>query len=338
MTLNSIGDQARSFALSLASNRIKTTLATLTQEVASGQVADLGARLDGNTRALHDIETRIEIATQLRRNGSDAGGRLQAVQDMFEGVRLITTQLGLGMASDPFSTTPMVVQTRSAEAAQVFESVIQKLNGTHANRHLLAGEAPDIRPIAEPGQILDSLQALTAGMTTADDIATAIAAWFDAPAGGGGYLDTAYFGTLGPAQRIAVGEGSVVEMGTTGASPAVRDILKGLATAALVDRGALAGNLAERHQLLSAAGRQMVSADSQILTEMGRVGLAQQTVEQASVTGTSTLNSLNRARSDIRGADPFETAAALTEVQNQLESLYAVTARLSKLKLVDYLR
>jgi flagellar hook-associated protein 3 FlgL len=71
---------------------------------------------------------------------------------------------------------------------------------------------------------------------------------------------------------------------------------------------------------------------------MGRIGLHQQTVERAATANSSALATLELSRNDIRRADPYETAAALTEVQSQLESLYAVTARLSNLNLVDYLR
>ncbi|ODT61118.1 MULTISPECIES: flagellin [Paracoccus] len=337
MTLNSIGDQARAYALQVASNRIKTTLSTLTQEVASGQVADVGQRLEGNTRALNEIENRIRLTSQLRQNGSDAAIRLQAIQDVFASVRLSTTELGFALAVDPFGDAA-VLGTRSAEVANAFESVIQRLNGTNSNRYLFSGEASDVVPLSSAAEMLDILQGITAPLTTAADVAQAVSDWFDAPEGGGGFLDTAYHGTLGPAQRISVGEGVAVPMETTGASTAVRDLLKGLAMAAVMDRGALAGNQVERRQLMTTAGLQMTTADSSMLSEMGRVGLAQQVVERAQVTGTSSLNALERARGEIRSADPFETAAALTEVQGQLEALYAVTARLSKLKLVDYLR
>ncbi|WP_405403428.1 hypothetical protein [Paracoccus sp. Ld10] len=337
MTLNSIGDQARAYALQVASNRIKTTLSTLTQEVASGQVADIGQRVGGNTRALNEIESRIQIAGQLRENGKDAGVRLQAVQDMFGAIRLSTTDLGLALATDSFYSQAMK-DARSTEIGNAFESVIQQLNGTNSNRFLMSGEASDVVPLSDAATILDSLQAIVAPMTTAADIAQAISDWFDSPVGGGGFLDTAYHGTLGQPQRITVGEGVAVEMQTTGASGPVRDLLKGLATAAILNRGVLAGDADETKALLVTAGTLMMAGDSAVLGEMGRVGLAQQTVERAQVTGTTTLNTLERARTDIRSADPFETAAALTEVQSQLESLYAVQARLANLKLVDFLR
>lgn len=337
MTLNSIGDQARAYALQVASNRIKTTMATLTQEVASGQVADVAQRVNGNTRALSEIESRIRLTGQMQQNGAEAAIRLQAVQDMFESVRGTTSDLGMALGTSPFADEALLT-TRTNEAVSAFANVIQKFNGTNANRHILSGDAGDVRPISEPGDILDSLQALTAGMTTASDVAQAISDWFDAPAGGRGFLDVAYHGTLDSPQRITVGEGVTVGMETTAASPAVRDLLKGLATAAIIDRGALAGNHSEKAALLVVAGRTMIGADAAVLTEMGRVGLDQQTVQRAQVTNGASLNTLGRARGDIRSADPFETAAALNEVQSQLESLYAVTARLSKLKLVDFLR
>lgn len=338
MTLNSIGDQARAYALQVASNRIKTTLATLTQEVASGQVADLGQRLEGNTRALNQIESRIQLIGQYNMNASDAGNRLQAVQDMFDGVRNSTTELGIALASEMFSDASAQLGTRATEVSNAFETVVSRLNGTSSNRYLLSGEASDVVPLSSAAQMLDSLEVVTAGMTTAADIAQAISDWFDAPAGGGGFLDTAYHGTTGSPQRINLGDGVTSEMSTTGATPAIKELLKGLATAAIIERGVLAGAPEERGKLLVEGGRRMVSADTAVLGEMGRVGLAQQTVERARVTNAASLTTLERGRLDLRSADPFETAAALTEVQSQLESLYAVTARLSNLKLVDYLR
>lgn len=338
MSLNSIGDQARAFALHVASNRLKTTLTTLTREVASGEVADLGLRLQGNTRALNEIEGRLGTTRQLQRNGAEAATQLQGVQDLFDAVRVTVGDLGIALASDPFAGAGVELGTRAAETAQTFEAVVQRLNGTNSNRYLLSGQASDVAPLSDASQILDALQGATTGLTTAGDVAQAIGDWFDAPQGGGGFLDVAYHGTFGPGQRIPVGDGVAVDITTTAASPAVRDLLKGLATAAILDRGVLSGNPAEARQLTVQAGRRMIDAETTLLGEMGRVGLGQQMIDRAQSANSAALDTLERSRNDIRRADPFETAAALTEVQAQLESLYAVTARLSKLKLVDYLR
>lgn len=338
MTLTSISDQARAYALQVASNRIKTTLSTLTKEVASGEVADLGQRLQGNTRAISEIEGRMTMTQQFQRNAAETAHQLQAMQDLFADVRTSTTDLGLALGSDPFITKPTNIIARTAEAATAFESVIQRLNSADSNRFLLSGDASHTAPLSPASEILDALTVVVAGSTTADEVLQAVSDWFDAPPGAGGFLDNAYHGTVATAQRKAVGEDVVIDIKTSAASPAVRNLLKGLASAALLERGALAAQPVERGQLLTRSGLQMMSADTDLLGEMSRIGLNQQITERAQTGNASALTTLNIARNEIRSADPFETAAALKEVQAQLESLYTVTARLSNLKLVDYLR
>ena len=70
---------------------------------------------------------------------------------------------------------------------------------------------------------------------------------------------------------------------------------------------------------------------------MARIGLNQQLVERAQSETSAVEATLTSARNQIRQADPYQTAAAITEAQSQLQTLYAVTARLSKLRLVDFL-
>lgn len=337
MTLTSIGDQARAYALQVATNRIKTTLATLTEEMGTGQVADIGQRLEGNTRALGEIEHRLRLTGQLRENGREAGVRLQAVQDMFENVRSATSEMGLALANDPF-TTHAQRAARSTELSDAFDYVVRQLNGTNANRHLMAGEAGDVPPLTGAAAMLDSLEAVVAPLATAAEVVQAVSDWFDAPPGGGGFLDTAYRGTLDAPQRVAVGEDISIAFETTAASASVRDLLKGLATGAVLSRGVLAGDVQQQRALLTQTGMRLVAADGGVVIEMSRVGLAQQTVERAQAGATATLNTLERARSDIRSADPYETTAALTELEAQQKMLFAVTERLSRLRLVDYLR
>jgi flagellar hook-associated protein 3 FlgL len=47
---------------------------------------------------------------------------------------------------------------------------------------------------------------------------------------------------------------------------------------------------------------------------------------------------LEIARADLVAIDPFEAATRMEAAQTQLETLYSVTARLSRLSLVDFLR
>ncbi|WP_022705954.1 hypothetical protein [Paracoccus zeaxanthinifaciens] len=335
MTVTGTGDQARAYALQLSTNRLKATMNTLTQEVASGQVADLGQRVQGNTRTLNDIETRLAGTRQLQQNASEAANQLEGLQNIFEAVRLGTGNLGIELVSDPLLEGGFSLQTRIGQVATTFETVVQQLNGMNAGRYQMSGTATDTRPLPSAQEMLDQLMIAVGGATDAASVQAAVSGWFDAPAGG--FIDSAYRGNT-DARTIPVSEGVEVAITTNAASQGVRDLLKGLATIALMDRGVLAGDKAAQGELVRAGGQAMIAADTAILTEMGSIGLKQEVVERARVTNTAAISTFEIARTDIRGADAFETAAALTEVEGQLEALYAVTARLSRLSLVDYLR
>ena len=58
----------------------------------------------------------------------------------------------------------------------------------------------------------------------------------------------------------------------------------------------------------------------------------------AAVTRNSAETSaLEMTRADLIGVDSFETATRLEASQTQLETLYAITARMQRLNLADYL-
>lgn len=338
MAMQSIGDQARAFTLQIASRRLKLSLATLTKEMATGESADIGSRLQGNTRVLSGIEARIATIGQFKRNAADASILSKGVQDLLEGIRKDTASLGTDLTSDPFLLENMEVGTRATQIRNAFDSVIARLNGAVAGRFMMGGLATDVPPVAAASEILDRLSAATAGLTTAADVAQAVSDWFDASPGAGGYLDQAYFGTLGSPQQIQIGEDTTIALATSAASPEIRETLKGLAMAALLDRGVLSTDVNQGVALLRTAGQAIPKADRGLIGEMGRVGLTQEFIDQANRSNDAALSVLTLKRNEIRSVDPFETTAALTEVESQLQTLYAVTARLSKLKLVEFLR
>ncbi|HIC64735.1 MAG: hypothetical protein CMI50_04430 [Paracoccus sp.] len=337
MNVNSLGDQARAFALQAASNRIKTTLATLSDELSSGEVKDLSGRLGGNTRVLNDIESRLSMAAQYSRNAREAASLTQGMQDALVSTNDMSVALSSALLSDAGNATVTTLAAHAADAAGVFESTVARFNGAVAGRYFFAGTNTDQPPLMAAGQILDQLETVVSGLNTAGDVTAAVAAWFDAAPGAGGFSDLAYSGSVDEAQNIAIAEDSSIVLRTTVLSPALRDQLKGLATAALLDRGVLAGDHAERSALLQNATTAIVSNRDSLLSEMARIGLNQQLVERAQSETSAVEATLTSARNQIRQADPYQTAAAITEAQSQLQTLYAVTARLSKLRLVDFL-
>lgn len=334
MTVQSIGDQARAFAMQAASTRIKTTMATLTAELSSGEVADLGSRLQGNTQELAGIEARLSMLAQFTRNAAEAAAHTNGMQDALTSVQSMTNGLGQGLYLEPEAVTDDLMTARSAQAASVLQAAIGQLNGSVGQRFLFSGTQSDTPPLASADAILTALDAKVAGLTTAEDVARAVSDWFDAPLGMGGFSDVAYHGGSG-GQTTPIGEDTAITLTTTALSPAIRDSLKSLATAAMVDRVTLAGT--EERKLLKTAGKGLLDNSPALIAEMSRVGYVQQVVSTAQTEGTAATATLQTARNTLREADPLATAAALSEAETKLQTLYSVIGRLSQLKLVDYL-
>lgn len=338
MALNSIGDQARAFAMKTATTRVKNQLDVLTKELSSGEVADLGQRLGGNTKAINQIETRLTTLAQMRQNGAEIAAYTTGLQDVLGKLHSDTSALAVALLTEPVSPTPDLLATRSAEIGDSFATTVSRLNGDVAGQFLFSGLNTQQAPLDSSEAMLASLVTLTAGLTTAADVAQAVSDWFDAPVGGGGFLDNAYHGTVGAERQITVGENRQVSVSTDAASQGVRDALKGMAMGALVSKGVLAGQYDQQLQLMSRGAETLLNNETQLLSEVSRVAQAQQSTQNGQTETAARSSVLTIARNEIRSADPYETSLALKETESQLEQIYAITARLSNLKLVEYLR
>ena len=102
--------------------------------------------------------------------------------------------------------------------------------------------------------------------------------------------------------------------------------------------GVLAGDAVERGRLAQQAGQQLVSTEDARTTLRARIGTVEAQIEAARTRNSAEETSLGILRSDLGSVDPYEAATRLQTVQSQLESLYLVTARVSRLSLTEYLR
>lgn len=336
MSFFSVGDMAQLYQMRRHSSELKSLASTLTSELTSGSKRDTGAAVRGDFTALAGVERSLTTLASYATATAEAG-QLAATQQVALGaIGALLSEAGPTLLSASTSSSPTMVAATAADARQKFGAAIGALNTNTAGRYAFAGIASDSRPLAPADDILAALATAIAPETTVAGIVDAVAAWFGAAPGGGGYLDLAYGGGAAPAPfRIASGES--VELGVTAAAPEVRALLKGLALAALVSEGALAGDATGRANLTRAAGELVMGAAGSATTLAARVGSAEAQIEDAAIRNTAETSSLEIVRSGMTAADPYDTATALQAVQAQIETLYTLTARLSNLKLADYL-
>lgn len=332
----SLGDLAQSFLLRRQNVVLKTDMQRLSTELTTGRVTDAATHLSG------DIGPLLAIDSSLSRLKSYATAANEAA--LFSGA--MQTALGtIGDLSTDISTTLLAAGTVGSVSQitaagisghQYFETAIAAMNTRFADRTVFAGTVTAGRAVIGPDDILAVLETEigNSGAVSASDIQSTVANWFDSPAG---YGAVAYRGDTG-LSPIDIAAGEEANLGVTANDPAIRSTLKGLAMAALLDRGVLAGQPAARQDLARRAGESLLDSQTERASLSARLGLIQAQIETATSRNSAESSTLQIARTGLLSADPFETASKLAQTQSQLEKIYAITARMSRLSLLDYIR
>ncbi len=336
MTMVSIGDMSQYFMSRQNNTQIKTQLNTLTQELSTGRAADMTAHLGADRARLSDLDRRLSLSqgyADATRATSQSLATMQVALDGVEDRRAtLADQL---IQITPQSSLPQQASAATA-ARQTFADIVSGLNTRFGGSSLFAGTATDQPALADADTMLASLRTALAGAVTATDVTTIVDDWFDNPVGG--FATTGYLGDAGAALSRSIDTNSDITITARADQPAIRDLLKAGAMAALATDGTLALPNSTTSKLLYDAGVRMMSAAAPLTAMRGDLGLAEERVDTASARHSAQLAAFGIMRNDLTQVDPFSTASALNAVQAQLETHYTLTARLSSLSLVGYLR
>lgn len=336
MGLMSLGDMAQTFMLRRMTTSLKQETRVAAQELTTGHSADVSRKLRGDFSQLSGLEASLTRLSGHQTATSSAAltanamqTTLRTIQSLTEGVA--TSLLNAGMLTD-LSTSFSILD----DTAGRFDAVINALNAKLGDKSLFAGVASDGPALASSDVILSALEAAiaSAGATTAQDLETVVTSWFVSPTG---FATVGYLGgaALSP---IAISTDDTVDLATTAADPALRDTLKSLALTALAARGTVTTDSTTKFELVRLAGASLLQSESDRTLLAGRLGLAEARIDLAQTRNHAEVFALQLARSDMLMVDQYEAATRMEAAQNQLETLYSVTARLSRLRLVDFLR
>lgn len=329
----SVGDASLTNILARQGADLRGQVQRASQEVATGKHADIGAVLRGDFSPLLAIDASLARLSAYASNTTDAAVQTAAQQAAVGSLSQLASGISTTLLGARNFSTAAQIDTLGADAKGRLASAIGVLNTQASGRAVFSGVATDTVPLGSVEDMLTALQTAATGSTTAGQVSAAVNGWFADPLGFGTFYQG---GTpLSPAP-IAAGEGA--DLSTTAMDQALRDTLAGFAMAALIDRGVLAGDPGERARLAQLAGQQLISTQDARTTLAARIGTVEAQIEAARARNGAEETSLGILRSDIGSVDPYEAATRLQTIQSQLESLYLVTARVSRLSLAEYLR
>jgi flagellar hook-associated protein 3 FlgL len=334
MSLISLGDLAQSFVLRRYNADLKAEVTRLTKEMTTGLHSDPAQHLSGDISTLTGIDSALARLKGYSRASSDLGLFTGAMQTALGAVQDLASDLVPSLLAVTSTGNTGSMTTVSREARQAFETVVGLYNTRLGDRALFAGVETATTPLIPADQIMQQMVALTSTAATVQDVEAALDAWLVSPTG---FLATVYQG--GDAiVGVAVAPGESVSVPVTAADPAVRETLKGLGMAALLQQGLFAGDPALQAGLIRRSGEVLAAGQNSRALLAGELGTTEGLIEGARSRNANEQSALEIARVSLLSVDPYDAAAKLQEAQGQLETLYTLTARLSRLSLVDFLR
>lgn len=329
----SMGDANLTTILSRQGSLLKAEVNRASTEMVTGRSSDIGVGVRGNFSPLLALDASLSRLAGYRSASSDAALLAQSMQTVMDTLSGISGEVAVSLMRTATLTTPTQVDAAAAEARARLGTALAALNTQVAGRSLFAGVETGQSPLGTADELLAALQTAVAGATSANSVETAVRGWFVSP----GPYDAFYRGGHSTAPT-AVATGETADLSITALDPAFRDTLAGLAMAALLDRGLLAGNPAPRAEIAQRAGLLLHNSEDARTLVAARIGTAQAQIENAQTRNAAEESALTIARSAIASVDPYEAATRLEQTRIQLESLYLITARVSRLNLAEYIR
>jgi flagellar hook-associated protein 3 FlgL len=334
MVAISMGDLAQTFMLRRQNLAMKQNLQRLSSEVTTGVSSDITARVSGDLGPISSIDTALSRLKAYGAVTTEAGLFASTMQTALDTIDTMSSDLSTNLLAASNGAADQRIDAVGKDGEQKLQAALSALNTQVGDRSLFAGVATNTAAVIDADSLLAALGVAVAGAVSAADVETAVTAWFASPTG---YDAVAYQGGASLA-AVAISPGEAAQIDVTAQDPAIRDTIKGLAMAALLNRGVLAGQPQGRQDLAQRAGLRLMENRTDRANLAARLGLTEAKIETAAVRNSNEVMSLQIARNGVVQADPYEAASKLEETQAQLEKIYAITARMSRLSLLDYLK
>jgi len=336
MPIQNVGDMSQHFQSLRQVGQAKSSLNRLSNELATQQKSDVTASLRGATTQLETLEREINRLGGYIRANQEVGQRLSFMQSALSGLDDLRTGTMTEFLSITEQSRDASIQSAARTGEQAFSRITAAFNSRLGDLSLFSGTATDRVPLASAETMLSDIKTATAGLDSADDIISAVDAWFEDPVGG--FATIGYLGDTGALIEQKTDANNSITIEARADGDATKNLLKAAALAALADQSIVGLSKETRGNLVATSGQMMLGAGDDLTDMRGSLGANEATISEAYITLSAQLTAFEINRNELTVADPFETATRLQDVQQQLEMQYTVTARLSQLSLVNFLR
>ncbi|HET7408796.1 MAG TPA: flagellar hook-associated family protein [Paracoccaceae bacterium] len=324
-------------------------LVTAQKEFATGRLSDPGLILGSRTGQTVSLrQEHARLSTFIDTNAL-AGARLDATQVELGGIREVAEEFFGALISAPDGPTGAL--TLRQQATEGFKGLIASLNAAMGGQQLFGGINGDAPPVADyfaapaatSKQAVDDAFLAAFGMSQADPGVAAIGA-----AEMQAFLDGGFAAMFDDAQWSANWSAassqtmhsriSATDVAETSVSANEQGLRKlAMAYTMVVDLGAEGLNESAFAVVTETAAQLVAEGVREITSVQGRVGVAQARIEQVNERMSLQIDILSSEITGLENVDPLEAATRVMDLMTRLEAGYALTARIQRLSLLNFL-
>ncbi|QPH53111.1 hypothetical protein [Pontivivens ytuae] len=329
MTVTPRSDLADLLTLRSGTGRVQSQIIQTQKELLSNRSAKPYGLGGAAAERLHGIESRLARLEADDRVLTLAAGRWSAQTEAIAEMRQALGTVAIDLAGARDLGQSDLTESALIDARDGLDRTLAALSTRYADRAVFSGAQTDRAPLPDAATLLADA---TASIGAAADPSAELEAYF----GPGGRLETTLWAGA-PAASLNLASGEPLPSDPTALDPAITELLKGYVGTLLAADTTLPVDAAERSELAD-AGLDALSQSSDALVALeARVGRSAETGERLQARGAARQTSLVLERDALGGVDPYEAASRLQAYQDQLDTLFVLTRRMSELSLTRYL-
>lgn len=335
MTVSTYGDLAATRIMQDRAAQTKRALSKYSLETTTGKTSNVRNHLGGDLDRLAEVQRGLDLLSTYSDTANVAAMRGTNAQAVLGSIHAEVGDLVGSILSSSTSETELNSKILSQRANGAFGQVVSALNARSGGVSLFSGARTHSAALADAGSILASLKsALTGSASPADFIAT-VNDWF--MNAGGGFDTVAYQGSQDSAPPAILDDDVTLDFETRADAVQFRKVLAGVAIAALAADSDFGFSAADQTELVRESGEMLLTAQDGVVVLQAEIGVYEERVAQIQTRQVSERTALELAKADLIGVDSYEAAIHLQSAQVQMETVYTLTARLSRLSLAEYL-
>ena len=340
----------------LTLQNLQGELATLTSEMSSGKKADPSKELGVGVSVLYKLYTDVQQGDAIRSVGTMAGQRLETMQTALSSTgKLLGSMATVGLQAVNISASgsQAIVAT---QARDTMASLVTLLNTQVDGEAVFAGTDSGKAPmlpssvgLAGSRAVLDASNAgLPLDETDVPALLTGMNDLFNVTVGAPPALsyENLFYASRSKTgdvpSQIRIGAGETLNYDVRGDNPGFKDAFQALSLMSLLDAKNAAGvdmlDEDAKALVLEKANSLLGKAQSLLTTVAGELGVKQQRLESVSDIQDKAVSAATAQINTLEGVDYYTASDRISSLEIQLKATYSITAKLSDLSLVNYLR